>query len=562
MTCLLNKNTNSIFIIVILLGILISACKKKEDDPPVIVTSEVVVSPNFIDVYDNFEFKVHLTSYPAGTVNWQVTNSEDWLSIEPESGTINSDIVEISMKTDITGLNPGVKHAYVNFSRPDALPSTIHVQLHISESAQGFTLSPHHLEMDYGQDTSSFRLFNTSDIAINWTTENNPDFISLSETSGSIDANNSMKLDVELDRTNLETGEYEFPIVITSSIGISDSVLVSIKHYGDEIALLPMIITHASYLRLSNKIALVVAEPMRFLLLDPETLETESVEIPNNPICLSVEPNENMAILGYPNSIIPININDLSLGNVIAVEEELYSVVMKDQEWAYVFPTYADKAGKGYHLQSVKVSSGESFVSDFQIDPQQYSTLHPSGNYIYAKTKGSSPGSYSKYDVHNGEALELYEVSDWSLASTGKLWLTSEGDRLFTEGRLILRTSEIPEEDLVYGGFIGSENGWLLGYDDSPQYNKIFALLTEGYSDKLTSVNVLQIYSLDYVTYLETIRLPYFFVEDYPYGGEVYKPDGKWVFVNETDNKVYVLQKAENNYPGFYDWGLVSLSID
>ena len=546
-----------LFLIPVTLLFLQTNCKKEDTNNSPTQNHKVLLTPESFDVNNNAELKVLMSCNPPLNGEWKAYISEDdeWLTISPEAGTINSDIVEITLTTDTSKAKYGYNSSTVSFVVNGVYTNNTYVYLVKTDAITEISLTPQELIFDYGQDKNNFFIKNTGNQEISWSIDEVPNQLSFSNTSGTIAIGDSVGIEVGVDRSNMETGEFDFPIRLLTESSYIDSLNVKVLNYNDELTLLPFNIENACYIKSSNKIALIVYDPLKFMIMDPETLETDELIISKIPKHFSVEPSGNYSVLGFSDKLVVINNSTMSVVNEIPLENELYSVVMKNSEWDYVFPAYIEGVWQ-YYLQSVNLSTGEIFISSFQVNNSQFAVLHPSGNYIYSKPNNSSSGSYTKFSVQNENVEIINEVVNNNLSSYGNLWITTDGDRLFTGSGLILRLSENPEQDLTYGGYI-SDEGYLISYDESPGNNLIFSLYsTEEIAQKLF------VYTLDYVEPVDTLNLPFFFIPESPYGGKTYYSEGKYVFVNEDINKVYILQKAEENYPVYNEWAMATFGIN
>lgn len=545
------------FLSVLLIALLFSFCKKEEPTgEDTIPAPALVLSDDHIEIIDEIPTTLFLSTQPGSVLDWSVEFEEEWLIIEPSSGKIDNDIIEIIVQADTSKLTESYIHAEVEFKGQQTYKiADLFIQFKRSQEVNGIEVSDEEIIIDYEVDTSSFFISNTGTSELSWDISDIPDYLILSESSGILEGGEETKIMISADREGLNTIDYFSYLKINSNVSESIIVSVILKNYNDQLDILPYLITDAIYVQSKDKIAIICSDPNQLLLLDPETLTMESLDLANGNISFSVEPEGNYAAIGYPDKFLLINLNSLTVENEYTVELELYSVLFRNENWAYVFSSEVLYANSYTHVQSVNLTSGEITQNYNWVYTNQKGQVHASDDYIYAK--GAS--RFYKYDITSDTASRLYYKSGGSYVN--QFWLTDEGDRMFLDNGNVLRLSENEEEDLVYGGSLG-EDIELVGFDQASSQNLIFCLNKDTEIDSYDICTNLRTYTLDFIDLTDEIKLPSYFVPSSPTGGEVFQPDGKFVFVNSTEDKAFVLQRAIEGYPEYYNWALATIDIN
>jgi hypothetical protein len=73
-----------------------------------------------------------ISNIGGGTLNWQITEDCNWLSVEPNSGSSTGEVVDVNLSVDITGLGGGTYNCQLTVSDSNALnsPQVVDVNLY------------------------------------------------------------------------------------------------------------------------------------------------------------------------------------------------------------------------------------------------------------------------------------------------------------------------------------------------------------------------------------------------------------------------------------------------
>lgn len=81
---------------------MIESCKDNNNPNGVI---DFVLSPENIYLSDFDTVLLYLSTKPSATVNWQASASTNWIELQPSSGTIQNNIQEIKVISNVSGLD-------------------------------------------------------------------------------------------------------------------------------------------------------------------------------------------------------------------------------------------------------------------------------------------------------------------------------------------------------------------------------------------------------------------------------------------------------------------------
>jgi len=184
-----------------------------------------------------------------GDLNWTVSESADWLTLDPLSG-VNSGTVDVSV--DMTGLMPGVYTTDIAVTDPAAgnSPVTVPVTFTI-EALPQIAVSP--IEFNYiitegdALPDDQLTITNGGGGTLDWTVSNLTGWISLSPTAGTGDGAVTLSFDV----SGVPVGTYYDTITVSDPAAANDPqtvpVMLTINPPPPVIALDPTLIELAVY---------------------------------------------------------------------------------------------------------------------------------------------------------------------------------------------------------------------------------------------------------------------------------------------------------------------------
>jgi len=155
-----------------------------------------------------------ITNVGAGTLNWTATNKSAWLTLNPASGTGNA---TVTLNVSIASLTVGTYYDTITVADPAATntPQKVPVTLTVTEPPPVIVLNP--TSFTYGvfqggtlpDDTLS--ISNGGGGVLNWTMTNSSAWLTLIPTSGSGNADVTLRFNV----SSLAVGLYRDTIVVT-----------------------------------------------------------------------------------------------------------------------------------------------------------------------------------------------------------------------------------------------------------------------------------------------------------------------------------------------------------
>ena len=154
----------------------------------------------------------------TGELTWELTKHAEWLHLSTVSGSTIDESDRIDVTVDRTGL---IGQLYTDdiVIRSNGGQDTVHVQMQVV--APILAIDPPSL--NFGDDTITLQLTvkNQGNGILQWTALKNRSWIQLEPVSGTV-SDDSVRIDVTVDRTGLEAGDYSGMIAFNSNGGYEE----------------------------------------------------------------------------------------------------------------------------------------------------------------------------------------------------------------------------------------------------------------------------------------------------------------------------------------------------
>jgi len=184
-----------------------SGCSPSGGGGDINFTIEVV--PDSLDFDSTLtQLAFNITNSSTSESAWNVADNQDWISLNPISGTVSNEIDQVSVAINRTGLTSGSYAGVVTVTSGDG-SATIPITMTVPVSQ---TLAVSHTKLLFRTHLTdiSFYLTNASSGTLNWSISNNQSWLSLSPVSGN-STTEADTINAVVDRTGLEPGDYVLP---------------------------------------------------------------------------------------------------------------------------------------------------------------------------------------------------------------------------------------------------------------------------------------------------------------------------------------------------------------
>lgn len=305
-------------------------------------------------------------------------------------------------------------------------------------------------------------------------------------------------------------------------------------------------VVDAEYDSILDRIVMVSKNPNQLHIYEPETASDVIVELPSSPYSVSVGPDGKFAAVGLKYNISYI---DLQKGIVVDNFEigtsEALDVVLADNGWIYPYP-----------LMSVEISSKIGIYSFSQI-PWVYSggiyKLHPNRKNLYGLIY-EKPTSIDQIDITKGEAERNRELYTSNYPVCRNFWFSNDGQKIFTACGNVFQISSNSEQSIDYLTSIKLSPISALAH--SMNNKKVLAISGSTENSANTTFNQLFVLNDETLEVEKTVTLPSFIVRSL-LGEETYDANGRFIFVNSTGTRYYIIVEVTQETGLSSNFGLV-----
>jgi len=420
-------------------------------------------------------------------------------------------------------------------------------------------------------DTLNFTIFNNKlvlnienqgESILNYTLTSSKNHVNLSKKDGVVTALNHDEITVTVDKQNLPNGKSYSKLYLNVN-NKKDSIVVSVTNYVEQKVILNSDVVDAEFSKVTNQLVYVSASPAAVNILSTNTGLIESIPLSYAPTCISLSLDGKTAVAGHDRYISYIDLINKTIIKTYPISCYANDIVLGNNKWAYVFP----KNGQSTFIRSINLSlitDNEYEHIGEKIYEGNKARLHPSGKYIYGAENNLSPSDIEKYDIQNGNAEYRYDSpyhGDYIM--NGSLWFSEDGNRIFTRGKTVFKTSELRSQDMIYNGTINTETNpyspiqWL---DHSATKNNLYLLLVADDSWIQKKLPYVYVYNDTNLAFKNKISLEQFLVSKNESEKVFYDAEPFFAFSNSAGNNLFVIVKATG--AGLNkEWAIEKISI-
>ena len=551
------RNLGSVAAIVVLI---MAGCEKEKK---VWMEPELILSADTL-VFNGVETKsLFVSSKPASEGEFQVVSYPDWVVVYPEAGTFNNDVEEIAVASLLEGREPGLYTGTMEIMSTSGSES-VYLKGFVGENLL-YTV-PETLHFTAFDHSQTLEIVNGGNVGFSFEAAVSNDKLSLSHESGSVGLDEKGSITVLLNQDKLSSGTHQSEIYLTVNEKV-DTIAVSIDFFKEEKMMVPSVVVDAEYSKSTDKLVYVTSD-LKLNIYDPLTRETDHINLAFIPTCVAVSLDGTKAVVGHDAQVSYVNLHTGEVISTHNVSCKAIDIVLASNGWTYVFP----EQDQHTTVRCINVEDAqpvESHHTGYSIYAGTKAKLHPSGKFMYAADNGLIPSDLEKFDIQNGTAAYLYDSpyhGDYDVR--GNLWMSQDGNRIFTRSGNVFKASEIQEYDMLYNGkirFAEDDNSYysstqVVGLDHSEAQNNLYIIAgNQGWE----SVNqpFLYVYNSYNLTFRYQIALEQYMVSDNSGGGAFYAAEPHFVFSNASGKEVYVFTRALGS--GLLnEWALQTILIE
>lgn len=497
----------------------------------------------------------------TGILNWSIENTTNWITLSTSSGYLykgQKKSLKISCNRNNLDQNTYTSNLTIK-SNSEIQLQPIPISM-VVPRISAMKLNTTNILFDYFCNSAVVCLKNTGNTGFNWTATNQ-NYYNLTPNTGTLVKGDSININISLNRGTLQTGIINSDIYITNSDNLKDTIRTVINHFVDTKWIMDKNIIDAEFCRYTNKIVIVSANPSTLSIIDPDAKTIQSLNLSYIPTCVAINKNGDHAAVGHNGHVTLVNLNTVSVEMDYPINCAAIDIILTGSGWMYVIPT------EQWALYSINPQTGaESFTSG-GYSAGYTERLNPSEKSIYTADIGNYPSDLFKYSIGNGVAQYVYDSpyhGDYS--NNGSLWFYENGEKMVTRGNTVLNVTDTKASDMIYYGLISNNpynlyNSNIETLFQSKSADKTF-FITQAYTSNDTYGCDVYVYNSTYLTFLTRYRLEKFLVPVGQTGGKIYDAVGKFVFVNTTGTKIYVLANADPNSGLSKSWALENIDVN
>ncbi len=540
--------TFSLWLTIILLAL--AACKKEEGFDVIKATAEPasLVLTSESPSADITLFASTLTQ--PEHLPWRVTALSNWLTVVPMQGDLtvnNQATVTANSQSLFTGIHNGEVMISVS-GKTVVIPVTFEVT-----QSEIINMTPDSILLNYDENSKSAVLKNNSNQTLAWQLTPSAAFLSVTPSTGSLAANQSVTITVNVNRNGLDNLTYTEHLNLLVNGSPSADFKVVVLNFKETKILLEGLVIDAEYDRVHDQLV-VVTNQSKLLKVDPISKAIASVNLSLPPTCVSVGMNGQYAAVGHDGWVSVVNLTSMQVESTYAVSTNAIDIVLAPNFWAYVFP----KTDQWEHIRCINLQNGSEVLhTGFSIYAGTKAKLHPSGQYIYGANNGLSPSDVEKYSISGGTATYLYDSpyhGDYPM--NGDLWISDDGNRMYTRGRTALNLSANQAGDMTYGGTLPGDAVGIKTLDQTSVTNRVCAVMFS-YMTYLPDSNV-KVYSYPFLNPIGTLPLPSFIGPNFT----ITPSEGHFGFFHSDGKKFFVVVKSSAPLNTPSPWAVATLNVD
>jgi len=412
-------------------------------------------------------------------------------------------------------------------------------------------------------DPLEFILTNTGTGLLAWEITAIPDWLTVSQSKGTLLPYNNQSVQVMILPQMVTTGEaYNDSIKIGNNSGSGYYTLpVSITESAIPPAdpeQITSLLSDAEYHHDSGIMAICTKSPNQLILLNTVTQHSDTIPLAKTPNCFSFSEDGQTAVIGY--SVASVAYIDISRQEITAehpIDCIPFDIVLGDNKWCYITPN----DDQWVQLRSLNLNTGELFVSPLlsQIYEKTMIKKIP-GKPIMAGTQTTvAPSGLLLFDLSAGQASDTitryHETID-------RFWISKDTTRLYAAYGNVYTIPEFDGEfhansPSVYGN-IGAELYYISALDDCPVINSVFAgSANYHYQTGLSS----QIYQFDATnlnkTGTFTVKPVWLNISG---NTSLYYTFPRFIFVNNAGTTMHVLKSPRQDY-GVDGWFMETIDL-
>jgi chitinase len=304
-------------------------------------------------------------------------------------------------------------------------------------------------------------------------------------------------------------------------------------------------VVDAEYSRSRDRLVTVSESPHQLHMYPVGGGEPVVVPFPDGtprPTSVSVSPDGSHAAVGHDSAVTWVRLSDRTIRGSRSVGTVVFDIALADNEMAYVMPE-SGPDGRMYCL-GLTGPVTRSTGGPFRIGTRAKAS--PIAPALYAVDGGLSSEYLMRFDITSPTANFLYDTLGASEPICGDLWMSEDGERIFTRcGKVFMATSSA-KTDMTYAGTLDdgvpAEEVAFQHLDHSSLAGQVAAIPMAGMFQDPGLDTSLRFYDDESSDFLGSVPLTSFLID-----GAVHAAHGRFLFFSKDGRKLIVIVRADES---------------
>jgi hypothetical protein len=535
-------------------------CYISEGDPRIEIENDQTIDLFPYGQYGSHNM-INISNRGEGILLFEVESAPEWASAIIQSSNIlapnewNSILVLYSeydsLKEDIMSGKSELSGEIVIVSNDRKRPKTsIKVTLNLGEA--GLECYTEMIDFAREETQLEFSFANYGNGVMIWQIIDCPEWITLSQTSGSLSSYQTETLSVTCDRSSLPGGISVGTIKLKTNDAYNPIKDITVQCKKSEtnpenVRKIEGTVTDAWIDKQSDVLYLSTARPNKLLAYDTKTKAVAyEIVLPNTPNCFSVSADKSKIAVGHDGKITYIDMDRHEIDNTVEVESQVFDIEWGDDNWLCYTPGTIEQ--NLCPLRWINTGSDERYESTNK-------TLYggtiikkvPNSNIIVAYCTEYGPTGIFLFDAQTKEMTgHFHEIAGHNF------WFSQDGNYLFCSNKDVYRTSNLTDQNITPFTQLkcNSEIRWI---DNDPANSSLWVI--ENNSDEH------KVWQLETNDYNVERTVPY---DDYYYTtvdgstGE-YPTEAHYVFASGNGEELFVIKNITTY--GSNSWSIEHVDI-
>ena len=411
--------------------------------------------------------------------------------------------------------------------------------------------------------SQTFTLFTSTGGILIWEIEDFPDWLTLSQTSGTIIYPDNTLITITIDPGKIPTLTEMVDTVIITGNSASGDFPLGIRVTPATVppppgTIINSILTDAEYNHDSGIMAICTKSPDQLLLFNTASGETDTIQLDKTPNCVSFSEDGQKAVIGY--SVASVSYIDIASREITAeynIDCIPSDIVLGENGWCYITPV----SDQWEMLRNLNLNTSQLITSSTAEGIYEKTVIRkiPGKPFMAGSMVTLSPTSLLLFDLTGGQAKD--EVTRYH-EPIGTFWLSKDGARMYAAYGNIYTLPEYdgqfhPSSPPVYGN-INTESSYIYALDDCPAINSVFASSSIYWFQTGTSSLIEQFNA----TSLNKIRTFNVSPEWLNLTGTsiMFETCPRYIFVKKDGSAMYVIKALRPDY-GIEGWFMETIDI-